>query len=65
VSGLSLVVFLSVGHYPFYGSHDLIIVKAYRYWFSLWGFSRGFYTKIFVLCAIFLFPCICLGCMFS
>jgi hypothetical protein len=50
--GLSVVVFLSVGHYPCYGSPDFIIIKSSQYWFSLQGFSRGIYPKILVfMCA--------------
>jgi hypothetical protein len=31
VSGLSIVVFLLVGHYPYYESIDLTIIKASKY----------------------------------
>jgi hypothetical protein len=48
--GLSIVVFLSMGHYPYYESPDLTIIKASKYWFSLQGFSKGFFLKIFVSC---------------
>jgi hypothetical protein len=40
VPSLSVVVF-SVGHYPYYVSSDLTLIKASKYWFSLNGFSRG------------------------
>jgi hypothetical protein len=29
--GLFVVVFLSVGHYPYYGSPDFIIIKSSQY----------------------------------
>jgi hypothetical protein len=37
--GLSAVVFLSVGHYPYYGSPDFSIIKS----FSVLVFPRGFF----------------------
>jgi hypothetical protein len=50
--GLSAVVFLSVGHYPYYGSPDFSIIKSFSALFSLQGFSRGIYPKILVfMCA--------------
>jgi hypothetical protein len=38
LSGLSVVVFLSMGHYPCYMSPDFIIIKSSQYWFSIWVF---------------------------
>jgi ABC-type spermidine/putrescine transport system permease subunit I len=32
---LSVVVFLSMGHYPYYKSLDFLIIKSSQYWFSL------------------------------
>jgi hypothetical protein len=49
LSGLSIVVFLLVGHYPYYESPDLTIIKASKYWFSLWGFL-GVSTRKYVSC---------------
>jgi hypothetical protein len=49
---LSIVVFLSVVHYPSYGIPNFIIIKSSQYWFSLHGFSKGIYQKILVfMCA--------------
>jgi hypothetical protein len=50
--GLSAVVFLSVGHYPYYGSPDFIIIKSFSALVFPLGFSRGIYPKILVfMCA--------------
>jgi hypothetical protein len=50
---LFVVVFIPVGNYPYYESLVFIIIKPSQYWwFSLQGFSRGMYTKIFMpICA--------------
>jgi hypothetical protein len=51
-SGLFVVLFLSVGHYPYYESLDFIIIKSSQYWFSLQVFFKGIYPKILVfMCA--------------
>jgi hypothetical protein len=64
--GLSVVVFLLVGHFPCYGSPDLTLIKASWNWFSLRGFSRGSLPEnIGVLCVRFWFPSLCFHCMFS
>jgi hypothetical protein len=53
--GLSVVVFLLVGHFPYYKSPDLTLIKASKYGFSLQGFSRGsLLENIGVLCMRFL-----------
>jgi hypothetical protein len=50
--GLSAVVFLSVGHYPCYGSPDFSIIKSFSTLVFPPGFSRGLYPKILVfMCA--------------
>jgi hypothetical protein len=50
--GLSAVVFLSVGHYPYYGSPDFSIIKSFSALVFPQGFSRGIYPKILVfMCA--------------
>jgi hypothetical protein len=65
-SGLSIVVFLLVGHFPCYGCHDLTLVKTYWNWFSLWVFSKGSLPKtIGVMCVRFEFPSLSLCCMSS
>jgi hypothetical protein len=57
--GLSVVVFLLVDHYTCYTSLELTLIKEYKYYFSLQGFSRGFYLKIFLSCVqYFWFPCL-------
>jgi hypothetical protein len=54
VLGLSTVVFLLVGHFSYYVSPDLTLIKASWNWFSLRGFSRGSLPEnIGVLCVIF------------
>jgi len=52
--GLSVVAFLSMGHYPCYTSPDFSIIKSSQYFFSLQGFSRGIYPKVLMfMCARF------------
>jgi hypothetical protein len=47
---LSAVVFLLVGHYPFYGSPNFRIIKSFSTLFSLRGvFSKGIYCTTLVL----------------
>jgi hypothetical protein len=64
--GLSAVVFLSVGHYPYYGSPDFSIIKS----FSTLVFPpvfQGYLPKnIGVYVCLIWFPCLCFHCcMFS
>jgi hypothetical protein len=42
-------IILSVGHYPFYGSPDLTLIKASLDWFFLEGFPMGLPKNIGVL----------------
>jgi hypothetical protein len=67
ILGFSGVVFLLVGHFPYYGSLDLTLIKAYWNLFSLQGFfSKGSLPKnIGVLCMRFVFPSLCFRCIFS
>jgi hypothetical protein len=43
--GLSAVVFLSVGHYPYYGSPDFSIIKSFSALVFPLGFFQGYLPK--------------------
>jgi hypothetical protein len=66
LSGLSVVVFLSVGHYPYYGSPDFSIIKSFSTLVFPLGFFQGYLPKnIGVYVCLIWFPCLCFHCMFS
>jgi hypothetical protein len=54
-------IILSVGHFPYYGSPDLTLIKASLDWFSL-GVFPGVYTQkywclyVLDLVSLFMFP---------
>jgi hypothetical protein len=58
--GLSAVVFLSVGHYPCYGSPDFSIIKSFSALVFPLGFFQGYLPKnIGVYVCLIWFPCLC------
>jgi len=60
--GLFVVVFLSEGHFPYYGSPHLTLIKASKYCFYLRGFFHGQFTQkywcscVIVLVSYFILP---------
>jgi hypothetical protein len=64
--GLSVVVFLSVGHYPYYESLDFIIIKSFSTWVFPLGFFQGYLPKnISVHVCMIWFTCLYFHSMFS
>jgi hypothetical protein len=66
LSSLFVVVFLSVGHYPYYGSLDFIIIKSSQYCLSPWDFFQGYLPKnISVYVCMIFFPILFLLSLFE